>query len=130
MEIRQVTSFVAVVEEGGFAAAARRLFLSPPAVTAHVKQLERELGTRLLERSPFGLTPAGHRFLPHARHLLTTQRLAVAAVGDPERGRPAELRVGVMAHGSAELTPAAIHAFSRPAPTCTCGWSRCPSVST
>lgn len=36
IELRQLRSFVAVVEGGGFARAAHRLFLSPPAVTAHV----------------------------------------------------------------------------------------------
>jgi DNA-binding transcriptional LysR family regulator len=42
VQLRHLESFLAVVEEGQFAAAARRLFLSPPAVTAHIHALERQ----------------------------------------------------------------------------------------
>ncbi|HEY4022771.1 MAG TPA: LysR family transcriptional regulator [Pseudonocardiaceae bacterium] len=114
MELRQITSFLAVVEEGQFAKAAARLFLSPAAVTGHVKALERELGVRLLERVPVELTPAGQRFITHARALLAAADAARTVVSEPERAVETTeglLRVGVMGHGSAELTPAILRAF-------------------
>src|SRR5881396_1386951 len=61
--------FVAVAEEEGFAAAARRLGLSPPAVTRAIAACERELGVPLLSRTTrvVRLTDAGARFLGDAR---------------------------------------------------------------
>jgi DNA-binding transcriptional LysR family regulator len=112
VELRQITSFLAVVEEGQFARAAARLFLSAAAVTGHVQGLERELGARLLERAPVALTPAGHRFIGHARALVNAANAARAAVEEPAEPLGAGvLRVGVMGHGSAELTPAVLRAF-------------------
>lgn len=111
MELRQITSFLAVVEEGQFARAAQRLFLSPAALTGHVQALERELGVRLLERVPVRLTPAGRRFITHARALIATADAARGAVSEPDGAAEGVLRVGVMGHGSAELTPAVLRAF-------------------
>lgn len=64
--------FVAVAEERGFAAAARRLGLSPPVVTRAVAALEAHLGTTLLRRTTRIVrpTPAGERFLDDARRIL------------------------------------------------------------
>jgi DNA-binding transcriptional LysR family regulator len=117
VELRQLASFLAVVEEGQFARAAARLFLTPPAVTGHIQRLERELGVQLLERSPIALTPAGQRLLPHARTMLAAANAASDAIAEL-RGGPsrAPLRVGVMAPGSAELTPAILRAFQSTQP--------------
>ncbi|WP_242882207.1 LysR family transcriptional regulator [Actinomadura litoris] len=117
MELRELASFLAVVEEGRFARAAERLFLSPPAVTGHVARLERELGVPLLERSPLRLTEAGERFVPHARAALAAVDAAAGSVADLGSGDAEPvLRVGVMGHGSAELTPAIIRAFRQARP--------------
>ncbi|MGI5232105.1 LysR substrate-binding domain-containing protein [Actinoallomurus sp. CA-142502] len=117
MELRQLASFLAVVEEGQFARAAARLFLSPPAVTGHIQRLERELGVQLLERSPIALTPAGERLVPHARTMLAAANAATDAVTDLRTDDDLPLRVGVMAPGSAELTPVILRAFRRAQPT-------------
>ena len=111
VELRQITSFLAVVEEGQFARAAERLFLSPAAVTGHVRALERELGVRLLDRVPVRLTPAGQRFITHARAMVAAADAARGAVSEPDSAVEGLLRVGVMGHGSAELTPAILRAF-------------------
>lgn len=110
VDLRRLASFLAVAEEGHFGRAAARLFLSPPAVTAHVQQLERELGVPLFERAPVRLTPAGHRFLGHARGLVDAANAAITDMADLAEHTDT-LRVGVMGHGSAELTPAVIAAF-------------------
>jgi DNA-binding transcriptional LysR family regulator len=64
--------FVAVADLRGFAPAARRLGLSPSAVTRLVAALEERLGTRLLQRTTrsVALTDAGARFLERARRIL------------------------------------------------------------
>jgi DNA-binding transcriptional LysR family regulator len=64
--------FVAVADLRGFAPAARRLGLSPSAVTRLVAALEERLGTRLLQRTTrsVALTDAGSRYLVRARQIL------------------------------------------------------------
>ncbi|RPH96945.1 MAG: LysR family transcriptional regulator [Lysobacterales bacterium] len=64
--------YVAVAEEEGFAAAARRLRMSPPAVTRAVACLEERLGVRLLTRTTrlVRTTDAGARYLEDARRIL------------------------------------------------------------
>lgn len=64
--------FVAVGEEQGFAAAARRLGLSPPAVTRVISGLEQGLGVKLLQRTTriVRLTEAGARYLLDCKRLL------------------------------------------------------------
>jgi LysR family transcriptional regulator, benzoate and cis,cis-muconate-responsive activator of ben and cat genes len=116
VQLRHVESFLTVVEEGQFARAACRMFLSPPAVTGHIRQLERELGMPLLQRSPVALTPAGQRFLPHARAMIAAAKAAGDVVKDQTRDQDRTLRVGIMAPGSAELTPAILRAFCQAQP--------------
>jgi DNA-binding transcriptional LysR family regulator len=67
-----MTVFVAVAEAQGFAAGARKLGLSPAAVTRAVAALEERLGVRLLERSTrhVRVTEAGQRYLDDCRRLL------------------------------------------------------------
>lgn len=64
--------FERVVDEGGFAAAARALDMSAPVVTRLVADLEEHLGARLLHRSTrrLSLTEAGQQYLGRVRHIL------------------------------------------------------------
>ena len=76
--------FTRVADCGGFAAAARKLNMSPPAVTRAVSMLEDQLGTRLFVRTTrsVGLTESGQRFLADAKRiLLDLEEAENAAVG-------------------------------------------------
>jgi DNA-binding transcriptional LysR family regulator len=79
MNFRQLTCFVAVIDEGSFTRAARAIGIAQPSLSQHIRALEEELNGRLIERLPRGiaLTPAGRTLLPEAR----------AAVRAVERGR-------------------------------------------
>ncbi|MER0484832.1 LysR substrate-binding domain-containing protein [Streptomyces sp. Edi2] len=72
MELRQLQYFVAVVEEANFTRAAARLHLAQPGVSARIRQLERELGQPLLDRSGRSVTTTevGRTVLTHARAAL------------------------------------------------------------
>jgi DNA-binding transcriptional LysR family regulator len=72
MELRQLQYFVTVVEEANFTRAAARLHLAQPGVSAQIRQLERELGQRLLDRTgrTVTTTEAGEAVLPYARAAL------------------------------------------------------------
>jgi DNA-binding transcriptional LysR family regulator len=71
MEIRELRVFVAVVEEGGLSAAARRLHVSQSALSQTIRLLERQLGVQLLVRDHAGArpTPSGQVLLAEARTL-------------------------------------------------------------
>ena len=71
--LHTMTVFVAVAEEEGFAPAARRLNISPPAVTRAVTELEQRLGAKLLHRTTRAvhLTEAGARYLADVRRILS-----------------------------------------------------------
>lgn len=73
-QIHLMNVFVAVGEEEGFAAAARRLDLSPAAVTRAIAGLEEQLGVKLLLRTTrnMRLTEAGSRYLDDARNILAS----------------------------------------------------------
>lgn len=70
--LSNIAAFVHVAEAGGFAAAAKRLHLANSVVSKRVKDLEDDLGVRLLHRTTrqVRLTDAGYRYLEHARRLL------------------------------------------------------------
>lgn len=74
MELYHLRTFVAVAEEGHLTRASERLFTSQPAISAHIKALEEELGVVLFERTPRGmqLTAAGAKLLPAARNALAS----------------------------------------------------------
>lgn len=70
--LQAMTTFVAVVDSGGFASAARKLNQSPPVVTRAVAELEERLGLRLLTRTTrvVRVTDAGARFAEDCRRIL------------------------------------------------------------
>ncbi len=81
MEIKQLEAFLAMAETGSVSAAARRSFVSQPALSRQLAALEREVGASLFRRTNAGLqlNRAGLRFLPIARdiHNRLQQGLAV-----------------------------------------------------
>jgi DNA-binding transcriptional LysR family regulator len=82
-------AFVAVAERQSFASAARKLKLSPSAITRLVAALEERLGARLLQRTTRSvtLTDAGTRYLERARRILADVEEAERAA-ESERTRP------------------------------------------
>jgi DNA-binding transcriptional LysR family regulator len=88
--LANLESFVRSAEGGGFSAAARRLALTPAAVSRNVATLERNLGVRLFQRSTrkLTLTEAGERFLHAIRGNLDGLQAAIATLAT-DRGEPA-----------------------------------------
>ena len=117
MELRQMAVVVAVAEEGGFTAAARRLHVVQSAVSGTVRALEHELGARLFLRTTHRvtLTPAGRAFLSFARTALGAAEEARAAVALAQEELSGEVTVGVMQGLYAGLAPG-LAAFHREHP--------------
>ncbi|WP_435120994.1 LysR family transcriptional regulator [Amycolatopsis thermoflava] len=94
LDLRLVRYFVAVAEHGHFGRAAADLHITQPSLSRQIRGLERQLGARLLDRSPRGtrLTEAGEVFLPLAKDLL---RSAARAAGRTRAAaRPARITIG------------------------------------
>jgi DNA-binding transcriptional LysR family regulator len=85
--LRALRYFAAVAEEQSVTRAAERLFVSQPALSKQVRQLERLLRVELLHREPRGvrLTAAGAALLPRARAVLAEWDRAVDAIGAAEQ---------------------------------------------
>ncbi|MGH9080633.1 MAG: LysR family transcriptional regulator [Acidimicrobiales bacterium] len=91
MDTRRLQHFVAVVDHGGFTAASKAVFVSQPALSLAVKELEAELGILLFDRigRKVQLTAAGLALIGPARQVLRdldTGRAAVEAVSGLEAG--------------------------------------------
>lgn len=88
--LANLESFVRSAETGGFSPAARRLSLTPAAVSRNVAMLERNLGVRLFQRSTrkLTLTEAGERFLLAIQGNLEELQASIASVAT-DRGEPA-----------------------------------------
>jgi DNA-binding transcriptional LysR family regulator len=102
-------TFVAVAESGGFARAADRLSLSPAVVSRSVMDLERELRTRLFNRTTrqVSLTDAGHRYLEHCTEILSLVEQADAEAMGASAIPSGKLRVHATAsYGQHYLMPA------------------------
>ncbi|EOM74455.1 LysR family transcriptional regulator [Rhodococcus rhodnii] len=85
MDFRQLRYFLAVSEELSFSKAAERCFISQSAISHQVTNLERDLGTKLFERSTrvVRLTSAGSRLTPIAQQVLALEAQAYAVAREP-----------------------------------------------
>lgn len=91
MNSRQLHVFIQIAETGNLRKAAGKLHIAQPALSRYVRSLEEELGVKLFERHPQGMsvTAAGERLLQHARRIMSDIELArcdVMAEGDKLSG--------------------------------------------
>lgn len=113
LSLYKLEIFAAVIQEGSFSAAAKRLPMTQPAVSQHIQDLETALGTQLFNRNRRGavLTPAGEVLYEYTQRILALVNEAeasVTAVGSLARGQ-----VSVMATPGINvyLLPSWISAF-------------------
>ncbi len=113
MELRHLRYFVAVAEELHFGRAAQRLFMAQPPLSQQVLQLEREIGTSLLERTNrrVQLTAAGQVFLQEARDILARVDQAVLMAQRAARGEAGWLGVGFVASATYDVLPVILRRF-------------------
>src|SRR3954470_7646149 len=113
LDVRRLKVLREVAARGSFSAAAESLSFTQSAISQHVAALERETGTRLVERSPRGvrLTDAGRALVSHADAIMA--RIAdaeeeLAAIAGLREGR---LRLASFQSAGATLVPRAVAEF-------------------
>jgi DNA-binding transcriptional LysR family regulator len=115
LELKHLTSFVAVADRLSFVRAAGDLHLSQPALTAQIKHLEEELGVQLFVRNrrTVRLTEAGTLFLIEARATLSRAALAVERVQKAARGEIGRLTIGFVSSAALAVVPNIVIAFRK-----------------
>jgi DNA-binding transcriptional LysR family regulator len=106
--MEELEVFVAVVEAGGFSAAAKRLEATPAAVSRRIKGLEQRLGVRLLQRTTrkIRLTEAGELYFREVRAMLADLRAVEQRLDEVTGQATGELRIAApMSFGQRRLAP-------------------------
>jgi DNA-binding transcriptional LysR family regulator len=113
LNLNQLHSFVEVIACGSFSKAAIRLGVTQPAVSLHVRNLERRLGVRLIERVAKRAMPtaAGRDLLESAHRLEREVEAAVRQVQGHAGGRRGRVRIGTGATASIYLLPQVLSAL-------------------
>ena len=124
MNLRSLRCFLAVAEELHFGRAAKRLNISQPPLTQHIKSLERDLGARLFDRTKRSvqITEAGAALLDEARLLIARADGLRHVVQRADKGRSGTLRAGFITSAVFTKTRLFYATMSRGVPGATVMW--------
>ncbi|SDI13909.1 LysR family transcriptional regulator [Alteribacillus bidgolensis] len=119
MRIQTFQLFCYVIEEGSISAAAKRAYLSQPAVTKKIRQLEEHYSTLLFDRehSTVVLTPAGERLYDHAKFIVKEYEQSVAAIEMLRGIQTQSLKIGSSYTLGEYVLPEIISAFQQESPS-------------
>jgi DNA-binding transcriptional LysR family regulator len=119
MELRHLRYFVAVADELNFRKAAESLSISRPALSKQIKDLETEIGVRLLDRDTVSvsLTKAGEVFRNDAVLLLEQSRHAVERANRAQDGNLGKLRISSIGVIATDFLPATLKIFHKRYPS-------------
>ncbi|UBU18711.1 LysR substrate-binding domain-containing protein [Nonomuraea gerenzanensis] len=118
LKLRHLILLVTIADEGSFVRAAEALYVSQPAVTRSVHELEDLIGMALFVRGPRGVLPttAGEILIERARSALGSLRRASEQIEEVRHGGARPLRVGTNLAGAYALLPQAIVAVKQTHP--------------
>ncbi len=107
-DLKPLAVFAEVVDAGSMSAAARRLGMSPSAVSQTIRALEQHGGVTLLHRSTrkLALTEAGERYYPHCQRMLEAARAAAQSLQQARDAPTGELRVSAPVGFAIHIAPA------------------------
>lgn len=116
MDIKQLESFITVVNEKSFSRAAEKLFMTQPTITNHIQSLEAELDTALLNRSNrnITLTSAGEILFKHAINIINIKQVALYELNDFKGKMEGHLDVCSSSIPSQYILPRIMKTFTDP----------------
>ena len=111
-----------LIQHGSFSRAADHLGLTQPALSQSIAQIEKEVGVKLIERTPHGVEPTiyGQVLYEHAKSIDRELAQAAQQIQELAFGQKGALRVGAMVGGAASLSALAVCKLQKrvPAPIC------------
>lgn len=107
MELRQLRYFVTVVERSSFSVAAEDLHVTQPALSKSLRSLELELGVRLLDRGPNGVSPTifGDQLVSYARPILSLVTEAKSEIDAMRGANKGQLSIGAVPSALRVMVP-------------------------
>lgn len=113
MDLKWIQTFVHAAAHENFRRTSEELFISQPTVTIQIKQLEQYLGSPLFKRigRRVELTEEGHRFLPHAKHLLSVHEEGLQELHRFKQGYSRRLNLAVSPLVAAYLIPHVLNRY-------------------
>jgi DNA-binding transcriptional LysR family regulator len=111
--LNQLSTFLAVAREGSVSAAAEKLYVTQPSISAAVSALSKEIGVDLTERvgRGIGLTPAGEAFRPYAADVLGLVEQGRQAAREAADSSTRSLSIGAVATAAEHVVPSLLRAF-------------------
>ena len=118
MDIKQLTYFIAIVEEGTITHAANKLHMAQPPLSTQLKLLEDELGTKLLERGArkIKLTDAGKILYKRAKHIVEITNSTTKEIEEFRKGIQGTLRLGTISSSGTVLLSKRVIDFNKKYP--------------
>lgn len=114
MNFKHIQYVLTVLREGSITAASKKLFVSQPALSQTIKQIETDLGATIFDRSsdPIALTYAGERYVEAAQRMLDIERSMRAEIAEAKKDVHGRMRVGISAQRGIRLLPQVIPEFA------------------
>lgn len=113
--LHHIQSILTIQREGSITAAAKKLFISQPALSQSVKQIELELGAPIFDRTtiPLSLTAAGRKYVEAAQQMIDIDRNLRAQIAEINEQVHGRIRIGISVQRGLQLLPRVIPAFSQ-----------------
>lgn len=118
MNSKHIHYVLTVLREGSITAASKRLFVSQPALSQSIKQIEMDLGAPIFDRStdPISLTFAGQKYVEAAQQMLDIERNLRSEIAETKKEIHGRIRVGISVQRGLQLLPLVIPEFARQYP--------------
>lgn len=114
MDTANLQAFIKVAESGSFSIAARQLFLTQPAISKRIKQLEQQFGSTLVDRrgKRLQLTQTGRSLLPRAREIINNIQSAKQQIADMEGNPMGSVSMATSHHIGLHRLPPILRAYT------------------
>ena len=127
MNMKHIQYVLTVLREVSITSASKKLYVSQPALSQTIKQIEQDLGATIFDRStdPISLTYAGHKYVDAAEQMLDIERNLRAQLAEMTTEIHGRIRVGISVQRGLQLLPLVIPEFTRRYPYVTAAtrWS-------
>ena len=115
MNMKHIQYVLTILQEGSITAASKKLYVSQPALSQTVKQVENDLGAAIFDRTtdPISLTLAGQKYVDAARRMIDIDRNLHAQISEMKNEVHGRLRVGISIQRGIQLLPLVLPEFAR-----------------